>query len=217
MSTETKIFVAIIAATILLVGGAAVLLGNGNTTVSSNATTDQSILVKPSSHTIGPENAKVTIVEFSDFECPACDQVQPVVTQMLAAYKDKSVRFVYREFPLTQAHQYAQIAAQAAEAAGLQNHFWEMHDKLFQTFTQNPDINLTSDVLVGYAKDLGLDTTKFSADLNSDAVQQIISTDTADGNKADLSVTPTFFINGTKFDGGLTLDQFKQEIESRLK
>ena len=202
-STETKIFIGIIGATILLVAGAALLLGKDTVIDTTN-------LVRNNSHSIGPADAKVTIVEFSDFECPACKAAQPALEQTLKDYSDK-VRFVYREFPLP-SHEFGFIAAQAAEAAGLQGKFWEMHDKLFQI---SP--NLSRDQLIGAAKDLGLNMDQFTKDFDSEAVRQRILDDQADGKKANLEATPTFFINGTKFTGGLTVNQFKQEIDSRLK
>ncbi len=219
MSSETKLFLGIIEATLIFVVGAAILLGgnNGSTpTPSSTVTAPTDVLVRPGAHSLGPENAKVTIVEFSDFECPACQAAEPTVEQILSEYKAKSVRYIYREYPLP-SHQYAFLAAQAAEAAGLQGKFWEMHNRLFSEFEKNPNLVLTKDVVTGYAKDLGLDTTKFAADLDSDAVRQIILNNQADGNKVGLSATPTFFINGKEFIGGLSLSDFETQINSRLK
>lgn len=206
-SPETKIFLAIIAVTVLFVGGAAAILGKGDT---GSTLADQSVLTRSDSHIQGPGEAKVTIVEFSDFECPACKAAQPALKQTINNYSNR-IRFVYRQFPLP-SHQYGFIAAQAAEAAGLQGKFWEMHDKLFEI---SPD--LSKDKLIEAAKGLNLDMTKFTADLDSDQVRQKVLNDQADGNKVGISATPTFFINGTSFTGGLTIDQFKQEIDSRLK
>ncbi|MCL4397714.1 DsbA family protein [Patescibacteria group bacterium] len=219
LSTETKVFIAIIAGTLILIGGVAFLSGQGNSSSGSTAAAqvvDTSILVRPDSHFLGPENAKVTIVEFSDFECPACQAAQPAVAQMLDTYKNSSVRFVYREFPLP-SHQYAFLAAETAEAAGLQGKFWEMHDALFAAFESSPDYAFDKDKAIGLAQSLGLDTAKFAADLDSDAIRQKVLNDQADGNKVGIDATPTFFVNGTKFTGGQSIDQFKQEIDFRLK
>jgi len=202
LNFEIKIFLAIIMGTLILIGGVSLLLGQ-------NSPADTSTLVRNNSHSIGPANTKVTIVEFSDYECPACKSIQPVVAEVLKNYPN--VRFVYREFPLP-SHQDAFLAAQAAESAGLQGKFWEMHDKLFAI---SP--NLSREQLMTAANDLGLNIDQFTKDLDSEAVRQIVLADQADGDKAGLSVTPTFFINGTKFDGGLTVEEFKKEIDSRLK
>lgn len=204
LTLETKIFLGIIGGTFILVIGAAMLLGKPVKPVN------QSSLARSSSHVVGPNAAKVTVVEFSDFQCPACKEAEPVVEQAREKYKDQA-RFVYREFPLP-SHQFGFIAAQAAEAAGLQGKFWEMHDKLFQI---SPD--LSRDKLTEAAKALGLDVNKFTADLDSDQVRQIVLNDQSDGNNVGIEATPTFFINGTKFTGGLTLSQFQAEIDSRLK
>ena len=195
MSNETKIFLGIITGTLVLIFGAAFFLTQPKKPV------DTSFLLS---------DAKVTVVEFSDFQCPACKAAEPVVVEILNKYKDK-IRFVYRNYPLP-SHEFGQIAAQAAEAAALQNKFWEYHDKLFE---KSPD--LKKENLLTIAKDLGLDLDKFTKDLDSDAVKQKVADDQADGNRAGVTATPTFFINGTPFPGVLSLSQFQQEIEARLK
>lgn len=206
MNSETKLFAGIMGATLVIVVAVAVMLGNK----SAPKPVDLATLVNPTSQAVGPAEAKVTIVEFSDFECPACKAVQPALDEVLNKYKDK-VRFVYREFPLTQ-HTLALGAAQAAEAAGLQGKFWEMHRVLF---TKSPE--LSKDNLIKYAMELNLDVAKFAADMDSGIVQERIQQDLTDGKKAGLKVTPTFFINGTRFDGALSVDEFSKEIESRLQ
>ena len=195
MSNETKIFLGIITGTLVLIFGAAFFLTQPKKPV------DTSFLLS---------DAKVTVVEFSDFQCPACKAAEPVVVEILNKYKDK-IRFVYRNYPLP-SHEFGQIAAQAAEAAALQNKFWEYHDKLFE---KSPD--LKKENLLTIAKDLGLDLDKFTKDLDSDAVKQKVADDQADGNRAGVTATPTFFINGTQFPGVLSLSQFQQEIEKRIK
>ena len=205
MNSETKLFGGIMAATLVLIVGVAVLLGNK----SAPKPVDQATLVNQTSEILGAYDAKVTIVEFSDFECPACKSAEPTVEQVLDKYKGK-IRFVYRHFPLSQ-HQYGFIAAQAAEAAGLQNKFWEMHKLLFEKSPQ-----LSQDDLFKYAMTLNIDVAKFAADYNSETVKNKIQQDLADGNKTGLTVTPTFFINGTKIDGALSLAEFFKEIDARL-
>jgi len=205
ISLETKIFLSIAVGTLLIIFGAAFILGKNN-----NKPADKGVLVRNSSHFLGSESAKVTIVEFSDFECPACVAAQPTVKQIIANYQDK-IRFVYREFPLPN-HEFGLIAAKAAEAAGLQGKFWEMHDKLFE---KSPA--LSKEQIITCAQEIGLDIDKFNQDFDSEIVSQIIAQDQADGNSAGLSATPTFFINGTKFTGGLSFEQFQQEIEARWK
>lgn len=203
MSNETKIFSGIIAGTLILIVAAAFFL------TRSAVVVDSSFLVRENSHVLGPADSKVTVVEFSDFQCPACKAAEPIVAQVLNQYKDK-IRFVYRNYPLP-AHEFGQIAAQAVEAAALQDKFWEYHDKLFEL---SPDLKKENLLLI--AKDLGLDLDKFNRDLDSETVKQKVADDQTDGNRAGVNATPTFFINGAKFPGVLPLSQFQQEIDKRL-
>ncbi len=145
-------------------------------------------------HTKG--SGQVEIVEFSDFECPACKSVQPALSSLLTKYVDK-VTFVYRHFPLTNIHPYAMIGSQAAEAASLQGKFWEMHDLLFD----RQDSWAKSDpkqVFVGYAKELGLDESKFVSDMDSQGVKDAINVDVLAATKYQVSGTPTFYVNGVE-------------------
>lgn len=136
---------------------------------------------------IGAKNAQVTIIEFSDFECPFCGRALPTVKQVLKDYEGK-VRVVYRDFPLS-FHPNAQKAAEAAECADDQGKFWEYHDKLFANQQA-----LTVDNLKQYAKDLGLDAAKFNSCLDSGKYASEVQKDMAAGSAAGVSGTPTFFI-----------------------
>lgn len=203
MTTEIKIFLAVLAGTVFLIAGAAWLLGRPETPA------DQSVVVGSNSHFVGPVEAKVTVVEFSDFQCPACKAVNPTIKALTEQYKDR-MKFIYRQYPIS-SHEFGMLSAQAAEAAGLQGKFWEMHDQLFE---KSPD--LSRENILAIATDLKLDTAKLAADMDSDQVRQKIMADQQDGNKLNVTATPTFFINGTKFTGVLSLSAFQQEIESRL-
>lgn len=139
----------------------------------------------------------VTIVEFSDFQCPACLAVQAPLSQLLNKYSDK-VKFVYRYFPLTQIHKNAQLSAQAAEAAGLQGKFFEMHDKLFTMQASWEGITDPHETFAGYAEAIGIDKTKFLSDLDSQVVKDSVQADASVASKYNLSGTPTFFVNGVK-------------------
>ncbi|MFZ2200130.1 MAG: thioredoxin domain-containing protein, partial [Microgenomates group bacterium] len=118
----------------------------------------------------------VTLVEFSDFQCPACLSVQAPLKDLLKKY-DGKITFVYRYFPLTQIHKNAQMSAQAAEAAGLQGKFWEMHDKLFETQTEWEGITNPTETFIKYAETLGLDIAKFRVELESQVVKDAIQVD----------------------------------------
>lgn len=135
------------------------------------------------------------IVEYSDFQCPACAARYPIVKQFLAS--STNVKFVYRHFPLSQ-HFNAKKAAIAAEAAGLQGKFWEMHDKLFDNQNDwSPVVNPTAK-FIGYAKEIGLDTVKFESDLASGDLRLKVDKDLESGEQSKVDSTPTFFVQGVK-------------------
>jgi protein-disulfide isomerase len=142
----------------------------------------------------GNPKAPVMIVEFSDFECPYCHQVEPTIKQVLAKYGDK-VSLSYRDFPLTQIHAQAEIAAEASRCALEQGKFWEYHDQLFTAS------KLDKDALIEYARNLGLDETKFGSCLTSEKYKAQIDKDLEEGRKAGVTGTPGFFINGIAASG----------------
>lgn len=158
----------------------------------------------------GPKSAPVTIVMFSDFQCPFCAQSAPVVEQVLAAYPN-DVNFVMKQFPLRQIHPNADPAARAAIAAGKQGKFWEMHDELYKNSR-----NLTPETIKGIAEKLGLDMKKFEADQSSDEVKKQVEEEMALGAKSDVRGTPSFFVNG-KVAQNRTLDGFKAQVDAALK
>jgi len=146
-------------------------------------------------HIAGPDDAPVTLVEYGDYECPYCGMAHPVVKR---AQKElgKQLRFVFRNFPLAEAHPHAQIAAQAAEAAGAQGKFWEMHDMIFE----HQDALEVEDLL-GYAASLGLDAKQIARDLEAGTYVKRVRDDFRSGVKSGVNGTPTFFVNGVRYDG----------------
>ncbi len=158
----------------------------------------------------GPENAPITIVEFSDFQCPYCSRANETVDQVMKAYPNQ-VRLVFRHFPLD-FHQQAPKASEAALCAGDQGKFWEMHDTLFANQKA-----LEVPALKGYAKQLGLDTGKFDKCLDSGEKGSIVQADLADGKKVGVNGTPAFFINGILLSGAQPFDEFKSVIDAELQ
>jgi protein-disulfide isomerase len=158
----------------------------------------------------GPANAPVEIIEFSDYQCPYCERAYPTVQQILRTYGDK-VKFIYRDFPLSSLHPYAQKAAEAAECAGEQGKYWEMHDKLFEN---QGALDVPS--LKQYAADLGLDTAAFNSCLDNGDMASEVQNDFNDGQAAGVSGTPTFFINGKMLVGAQPFDAFKAVIDAEL-
>jgi protein-disulfide isomerase len=157
----------------------------------------------------GPQTAKVTIVEFSDFQCPFCSQAAALVPDVLKQYPD-NVNFVYKQFPLTSIHPFALGASKAAVAAGKQGKFWEMHDMLF---ANNRELGV--DKLKEYAGKIGLDVGKWEKDMNSPEVQQQIDKEQQEARAADVQGTPTFFVGGKRLQNR-SPEGFKQMIDAAL-
>ncbi|MFA6447609.1 MAG: thioredoxin domain-containing protein [Patescibacteria group bacterium] len=160
-------------------------------------------------HIAGPVDAKVTLIEYSDFECPYCAKNYDTVAQIKAAYP-KDVRIVFRHFPLS-FHPEAQKAAEASECAADQGKFWEMYDKIFAA---NKAGKMGVDVWKQDAKDLGLDTTKFNNCLDKGDKASRVAEDQTEGGNAGVGGTPATFINGQLIEGALPFDSFKQAIEA---
>jgi protein-disulfide isomerase len=158
----------------------------------------------------GNAQAPVTIVEFSDFQCPYCQRAYPTVQSLLAKYP-KQVKFSYRDFPLRGLHPQAQMAAQAGRCAGEQGKFWEFHDDLFT----KPNL-LSKEELAKHAVTVGLDGDKFASCLDSGRYDDAIEKDVQDGIQAGVTGTPAFFINGILLSGALPASEFERTIDSEL-
>ena len=143
----------------------------------------------------GNPEAEITLVKYSDFQCPACAQAYPAVKELVESFGDQ-FSFEYRHYPLRSLHPNAQLAAQAAEAAGIQGKFWEMHDLLFEQQQDWAQSLNPKKVFTAYAEELGLNTDRFKYDLNSDEVKLKVNTDTDDALERGLRSTPSFLING---------------------
>ena len=160
--------------------------------------------------TRGPENAPVTLVEFSDFQCPYCGRVQSVLQQISETYKDQ-VKLVYKDFPLPQLHPQAPKAAEAARCAREQDKYWDYHDRLFKDAK-----DLTSDKLKRYAADLQLDTAAFDACLDSGKYAAAVRKDMAQGAQLGVNSTPSFFVNGRFLSGAQPFSAFQALIDDAL-
>lgn len=163
----------------------------------------------------GPENAKVTLVEYSDFQCPACAAYYPLVKQIGAEYESR-VKIEYRYFPLRRIHKNADVGAAAAEAAGLQGKFWEMHNMLFEKQTEWENSGSASDIMINYAKSLSLDIERFKSDMNSQTTKDQIEADLQSGLSSQVEGTPTFFLNGQKIQNPQSYEEFKKLIDEAL-
>ena len=160
-------------------------------------------------HTFGPLDAKVSIIEYGDFQCPACGLYEPVMEQLRSRYASTTL-FVFRNFPLPQ-HGNALAAAKVAEAAALQGKYWEMVGILYAKQKEWSDTSMNSVVTSrfdGYAESLGLDLKKLHADMESDAVAKKITDDKASGTAAQITGTPTFFVNYAKIENPAGYEPF---------
>jgi len=165
-------------------------------------------------------SGEIVVVEFSDFQCPYCaavqdpNEVKAIGSELLSIpelsekYQGK-IKFAYRHYPLTSTHKNAQMAAQAAEAAGEQNKFFEYHDVLFAQQEEWSLSDKANEVFVGYAEDLGMDGEKFKTEMTSKEIQARVNLDAAAATRLRITGTPSFFVNGIKTDF--------EELETRIK
>jgi len=161
-------------------------------------------------HHQGPAKASLQLVEYGDYQCSYCGQAYPAVQAAQRALGDK-LEFVFRNFPLTEVHPHAQQAALAAEAAASQHKFWEMHDALYEHQDQ-----LDAQHLVGFARQLGLDIEQFTQDMQSSATAGKVESDFESGIRSGVNGTPSFFLNGQKFDGAWQGQGLTEFLQSQL-
>ena len=161
-------------------------------------------------HWRGPETAPVTLVEYGDYECPYCGKAYPIVKEIQRRLGDR-LRFVFRNFPLTQSHPHAEHAAEAAEAAAAQEKFWEMNDYLFEHQQALDDAHL-----VHYAVALHLDKEKFEREMTEHVYANRVREDFLSGVRSGVNGTPTFFINGVRHDESYELETLLAAIEAAM-
>jgi protein-disulfide isomerase len=200
-------------------GSVAVRTQNGQNAgpVAAGNNNDQVVKITERRDAPSVGSGKVEIVEFSDFQCPFCQQFfNNAYKDIKAKYVDTGkVKLTFRHYPLS-FHQNAEKAAEAAECANRQGKFWQYHDVLF-TKAQGDGTNLDITSLKKYAKDLNLDTNKFTTCLDNGETAEVIKKDIADAGKAGVTGTPTIFIDGKKIVGAQPFANFQQEIENALK
>jgi len=217
MDQDKKIILGIVAVSVVLLVGAGMFFtkqGSGQQQQTTVKQVDESILVKEDSFKIATESAQVTMVEFSDLQCPACKLAQPVLQRILEEFGGE-LNFVYRHFPLTTIHKNAVAAAKAAEAAGQQEKFFEMVEVIFENQDSWAEERNPEEKFVGYAGELGLDLDKFREAMESEAVADKVKRDQNDGFTAGVNSTPTFFVNG-KNVGALTYPDLKAAVENEI-
>ena len=163
----------------------------------------------------GNPKAKVILIEYADFQCPACGAYHPLVNQLLSDFNGK-IFYVYRMFPLSNIHKNAVISAQAGYAANLQGKFFQIDDLLYNGQASWSDLDDPRDTFVSYAKELKLDVNKFTNDMNSDAAKNYVADSENKATAEGINATPTFFVNGQQIQNPSNYDQFKQIIQNAL-
>ncbi len=172
---------------------------------------DQAVLTLPvgaRDHSQGAPQATVTLVEYGDYECPHCGRAYPIVKEVQERM-GPALRFVFRNFPLTESHPHAEHAAEAAEGAAVLGRFWEMHDVLFEHQAALGDRQL-----IGYAKALGLDESRFGDDFRAHTYKARVREDFTSGVRSGVNGTPTFFINGVRFDDSWDPDTLVRALKA---
>ncbi|MER7004493.1 DsbA family protein [Dactylosporangium sp. NPDC000555] len=163
--------------------------------------------VGPDDHTIGPQTAPVSLVEYGDFQCPYCAMAHSIMQDLLRLRRE-TLRFTFRHFPLTNVHPYADLAAEVSEAAGVRNAFWPMHDWLFDSQRSiNP-----RQLMVGVER-LGLPSAEIGDEVGAHLYLDRVRRDLVGGVRSGVAGTPTFFINGIRHDGGYGLDELLEVVD----
>jgi protein-disulfide isomerase len=221
---NNKSFLIIGLITLAIFVGGIFLFGRGGSSNSSTNVVNSSLLVPANAiQTSGIVNgtylpasasATLTLVEFGDYECPACGIYSPLVKELLTNFAG-NVNYVFRNFPLTQ-HKNANISSYAVEAAGLQGKYWEMHEKMYATQADWSNLSDPTSIFIGFAKDMGLDVNRFTNDLGSSIVKNKVQNDLNDGNTIGITQTPTFYLNGKKLVLNGTADQLKSLVEAAI-
>jgi protein-disulfide isomerase len=177
-----------------------------NSTSSKNITAPLS----PVDHVLGAPDARVIVIEYGDFECPVCLQAYRGVKMMLQHFKNR-VRFCFRHFPIVEAHPHAELAAEAAEAAGAQGKFWQMHDRLFEN-----QQHLKLNALREYAEAIELDMERFDSEIADHLYLQRVQEHLASGRALGVHSTPGFLVDGEIVDTSFGIDRLSKAIEARL-
>jgi protein-disulfide isomerase len=204
----SKQFLGVIVVVILIFIGIFALSGKKSPSSSGKAGT-------LTQHIEGQGKANVTLTEYGDYECPFCGQYFPTLKQVQTEFNSQ-IFFQFRNFPLVSIHQNAFAGARAAEAAALQNKFWEMHDALYETQTQWSSASDPISLFNQYATQLGLNLAKFKTDYASSTVNNLINADMAEGNKLNVQGTPSFFLDGKQVQIGNSVASFEKVINAEI-
>lgn len=208
-------YIGFIAATVLIIGGLVYIVRSGTSQVANVIEGDEAGILTTDQVKGNPESG-VVLIKYSDFECPGCQTFDGFLRDLVEK-KGDSFALVYRHFPLSQIHRYADAAARSAEAAGRQGKFWEMHNKIFDTqrvWAANPTAQT---IFESYAKELGLDMTQYAQDFSDKELRSKINSDYQMGVRAGVAGTPTFFINGKQVVGLRNMNDLEIALDTAIQ
>jgi len=221
---KNKIFLIVgLVTLVIFIGGIFLFTKSGDSSVSTKVVSSSLLVPQNAIVTSGFSNgtylpasssASLTLVEFGDYECPACGIYSFFIKQLLTDFPG-NINYVFRNYPLAQ-HKNAPISSYAVEAAGLQGKYWEMYEQVYATQGDWSNLPDPMSVFVGYAEDLNLDLDQFASDIGSTAVKDKVQNDKADGDAIGITETPTFYLNGKKITLTGSYDQLKSLVESAL-
>jgi protein-disulfide isomerase len=214
VKTETKILGTIFVLCLIIMGGAVFLLSRNQAPAQQ---TDQGTIYQidySKGVKTGPDDAKVKLVEFGDFQCPACAAAEPVLRTIRQQHAS-DVQIIFRHFPLS-IHLNARPAANAAAQAATEGKFWQMHDKLYDTQQQWQGLSDPQDFFAGLAKEVGVDENKVKEAVKNASYNDLIQSDLTEGGSLGVNSTPTFYLNGRKLEIA-SFDQLVQEVDNALK
>lgn len=207
----SKRFLLILAAIIVVFGG--LLFFNKRDASAPSGNGDGKAQL--SEHKTAEGSTGVTLIEYGDFQCSACAQYYPLFKQLKQQYEGR-VTFQFRNFPLTEIHQNGLISSRAAEAAAIQGKFWEMHDLLFENQKAWEASTNPTSIFEEYAKQLGLDVAKFTEDMKSEQVNNVVQADRAEARRLGYSSTPTFELDGKKIDNPRSIEEFTKLLDEAI-
>jgi formate-nitrite transporter family protein len=214
MSKMAKPLIIIVIA-VIIAGGAAMVLTKQSSGTAESSTAGSGTVPKGGGRFRGPENAPITLMEFGDFQCPTCGVYAPMVLEVLKRFPTQ-VRLEFHHFPLVQLHPNAMNAALAAESAGDQGHYWEMHDMIFAHQEDWSRLQNAESQFMVYAGQLGLNVNQFMQSMRAPDVQSRVLQDVVRARDANINSVPTFYINGEKIQNPANVDEFSKVLQEHL-
>jgi len=214
MSGENKTLIGFIVVSLVIVVGG-IFFFSKPSGQSAPKPVQKELLVRDDSPKVSASGEKAVLVEFGDYQCSACGAYHGLVKDLLESNK-ASLSFVFRHFPLSQ-HKNARAASYAAEAAGVQGKYWEMHAKLYENQNSWANLGSPNKVFEDFAKDLGLDVEKFAGDLEGANISSKVDRDYTDGVTLGVNSTPTFYLNGRQLNNPKNLSEFQNFVDQALQ